>query len=29
MIYSSDTDFHKNNNFKMAFQPLNHIYEKG
>ncbi len=28
MIYSSDTGFHKNNNLKMAFQPLNHFYEK-
>ncbi len=28
MIYSSDTGFQKNDNLKMAFQPLNHFYER-
>ncbi len=29
MIYNSDTGFHKNKSYKMVFQPLNNLYEKG
>ncbi len=28
MIYIWDTGFKKNNNLKMAFQPLNHFFMK-